>query len=300
MVYRGTEPKMPGYAHEWKAALGQGVRAEWQTLPFAFEADATGKRVQRVKCHRVDADKRPIAGSEVTLDADLVLLAIGQSKLGAMLGALAGIEISRGRGRHRRGRAHRPQEVVRRRRRQERRKRSGQRGGRGQGRGRAPSTRSSQESAMPDLSTNCAGIRSPNPFWLASAPPANSGAQIQRAFDAGWGGAVWKTLGQPIQNVSEPLRRHHHPRRPGGGVQQHRADHRSLARDELPRDLRHQEEVPEARRRGLAHGRDARRVARHHQALDRRRRRRARAELRVSARHVRARHGPRPSGRSRA
>ena len=55
---------------------------------------------------------------------------------------------------------------------------------------------------MADLTTNCAGIRSPNPFWLASAPPANSGAQIQRAFDAGWGGAVWKTLGQPIQNVS--------------------------------------------------------------------------------------------------
>ena len=55
---------------------------------------------------------------------------------------------------------------------------------------------------MPDLSTNCGGIKSPNPFWLASAPPANSGAQIQRAFDHGWGGAVWKTLGQPIQNVS--------------------------------------------------------------------------------------------------
>jgi dihydropyrimidine dehydrogenase (NAD+) subunit PreA len=55
---------------------------------------------------------------------------------------------------------------------------------------------------MPDLSTNCAGIRSPNPFWLASAPPANSGLQVQRAFDAGWGGAVWKTLGVPIQNVS--------------------------------------------------------------------------------------------------
>ncbi|MCA9538179.1 MAG: NAD-dependent dihydropyrimidine dehydrogenase subunit PreA [Myxococcales bacterium] len=55
---------------------------------------------------------------------------------------------------------------------------------------------------MPDLSTNCAGIRSPNPFWLASAPPTNSGEQIMRAFDAGWGGAVWKTLGDPIQNVS--------------------------------------------------------------------------------------------------
>ncbi|MFZ5478596.1 MAG: NAD-dependent dihydropyrimidine dehydrogenase subunit PreA [Myxococcota bacterium] len=55
---------------------------------------------------------------------------------------------------------------------------------------------------MPDLTTNCAGIVSPNPFWLASAPPANSGDQVMRAFDAGWGGAVWKTLGQPIQNVS--------------------------------------------------------------------------------------------------
>ncbi len=55
---------------------------------------------------------------------------------------------------------------------------------------------------MPDLTSNTAGIVSPNPFWLASAPPANSGAQIMRAFDAGWGGAVWKTLGQPIQNVS--------------------------------------------------------------------------------------------------
>lgn len=55
---------------------------------------------------------------------------------------------------------------------------------------------------MPDLTSNTAGIISPNPFWLASAPPANSGAQIMRAFDAGWGGAVWKTLGQPIQNVS--------------------------------------------------------------------------------------------------
>ena len=46
---------------------------------------------------------------------------------------------------------------------------------------------------MPDLTTNFAGIVSPNPFWLASAPPANSGDQVQRAFDHGWGGAVWKT-----------------------------------------------------------------------------------------------------------
>jgi dihydropyrimidine dehydrogenase (NAD+) subunit PreA len=53
-----------------------------------------------------------------------------------------------------------------------------------------------------DLSINFAGIRSPNPFWLASAPPSNSGMQVHRAFEAGWGGAVWKTIGAPVLNVS--------------------------------------------------------------------------------------------------
>jgi len=55
---------------------------------------------------------------------------------------------------------------------------------------------------MADLSVDFCGIKSPNPFWLASAPPTNTGDQIKRAFDAGWGGAVWKTLGNPIVNVS--------------------------------------------------------------------------------------------------
>ncbi len=55
---------------------------------------------------------------------------------------------------------------------------------------------------MADLRINLAGIESPNPFWLASAPPTNSGYQVQRAFEAGWGGAVWKTLGEPIINTS--------------------------------------------------------------------------------------------------
>jgi dihydropyrimidine dehydrogenase (NAD+) subunit PreA len=45
-------------------------------------------------------------------------------------------------------------------------------------------------------------INSPNPFWLASAPPTNTGEMILRAFDAGWGGAVWKTIGEPVTNVS--------------------------------------------------------------------------------------------------
>jgi dihydropyrimidine dehydrogenase (NAD+) subunit PreA len=56
---------------------------------------------------------------------------------------------------------------------------------------------------MPDLSTNMCGIRSPNPFWLASGPPTNTAYQVRNAFEAGWGGAVWKTLtNDPIVNVA--------------------------------------------------------------------------------------------------
>jgi len=57
-------------------------------------------------------------------------------------------------------------------------------------------------SVKPDLATTFAGIKSPNPFWLASAPPTNTGEQIMRAFDTGWGGAVWKTMGAQITNTS--------------------------------------------------------------------------------------------------
>jgi len=59
-----------------------------------------------------------------------------------------------------------------------------------------------EQRKSPDLTVNLAGIVSPNPFWLASAPPTNCGEQVMRAFDAGWGGAVWKTIGDPIVNVS--------------------------------------------------------------------------------------------------
>ena len=60
---------------------------------------------------------------------------------------------------------------------------------------------------MADISNNFIGIKSPNPFWLASAPPTDKAYNVERAFKAGWGGVVWKTLGEegpPIVNVSGP------------------------------------------------------------------------------------------------
>ena len=57
---------------------------------------------------------------------------------------------------------------------------------------------------MADLSNDFIGIRSPNPYWLASAPPTDKEYNVVRAFRAGWGGVVWKTLGEdpPVVNVS--------------------------------------------------------------------------------------------------
>ena len=60
---------------------------------------------------------------------------------------------------------------------------------------------------MADLRSTFAGISSPNPFWLASAPPTDKAYNVVRAFRAGWGGVVWKTLGEdgpPVVNVSGP------------------------------------------------------------------------------------------------
>ncbi|MEO8758718.1 MAG: NAD-dependent dihydropyrimidine dehydrogenase subunit PreA [Devosia sp.] len=60
---------------------------------------------------------------------------------------------------------------------------------------------------MADLRNNFVGIKSPNPFWLASAPPTDKEYNVERAFKAGWGGVVWKTLGEagpPVVNVNGP------------------------------------------------------------------------------------------------
>ena len=69
---------------------------------------------------------------------------------------------------------------------------------------------------MADLKCTIAGIESINPFWLASAPPTDKKYNVVRAFEAGWGGVVWKTLGidPPVVNLSSRYGVHHdHKRR---------------------------------------------------------------------------------------
>ncbi len=55
------------------------------------------------------------------------------------------------------------------------------------------------------LDVTFTGLRFRNPFLLSSAPPTESDSNIMRAFDAGWGGVVTKTIGlHPVVNVRGP------------------------------------------------------------------------------------------------
>jgi len=58
---------------------------------------------------------------------------------------------------------------------------------------------------MADLTTTFTGLKFRNPFLLSSAPPTESESNILRAFEAGWGGVVTKTIGlHPVVNVIGP------------------------------------------------------------------------------------------------
>ena len=106
---------------------------------------------------------------------------------------------------------------------------------------RSPLTPRTRRPPMADLSIDFAGIKSPEPVLARVARrPTNTGEQVMRAFDAGWGGAVWKTLGDPIVDTSSRFGALARRQRAHDGLQQHRADHRPAARGEPARDPRGQ------------------------------------------------------------
>lgn len=97
MVYRRGEAEMSGYAHELAWARKEGVLTEYWAAPVAVEGEgqATGLRCQRTQ---VDAEGRlvPVAGSDFVLPAQLIVKATGQEKLTALLSALPGVQVEKG------------------------------------------------------------------------------------------------------------------------------------------------------------------------------------------------------------
>jgi dihydropyrimidine dehydrogenase (NAD+) subunit PreA len=60
-----------------------------------------------------------------------------------------------------------------------------------------------------DLSINFCGVHFTNPFLLSSSPVSNSADMVSRAFDAGWGGVVFKTLNSDRLPIIHPSPRMH-------------------------------------------------------------------------------------------
>ncbi len=89
MVYRGGEPGMSGYAHEWREAKSEGARSVWHAQPVGFEGNG---QVTGLRCVRTDAAKKAMPGTEHTIAADLILVAVGQAKLGDLVAGLNGVE----------------------------------------------------------------------------------------------------------------------------------------------------------------------------------------------------------------
>jgi len=87
VVYRRTAREMPAWPREYRGALAAGAEFLWLTQPVAFEGKSKEGPVAKVRCVRMslgapDASgrpaPRPVPGSEFTLEADLVIMALGQ------------------------------------------------------------------------------------------------------------------------------------------------------------------------------------------------------------------------------
>jgi NADPH-dependent glutamate synthase beta subunit-like oxidoreductase/NAD-dependent dihydropyrimidine dehydrogenase PreA subunit len=92
ILYRRTAQEMTAIKEHVEEAIEEGVLIEYLTIPIEIIGDGarvTGIRCQRMKLGKVDATGRrqpvPIEGSEFTIDADHVVVAIGQRPSSTLL-----------------------------------------------------------------------------------------------------------------------------------------------------------------------------------------------------------------------
>ena len=227
LFYRRGPGDCPAYPHAVDLARQLGVAIRWHTAPVEIQgADrVTGASFVAMRPGAPDASGRPrpepVPDSRFDVELDTLVRAVGQDRPDAAEGVLAslGVPLRDGvavtdpaTGRTANSRVWAIGDIA-----------SGGRevvnavqagklaarsvvGALGM-RTRVEAVRRAVDSTVPgvDLSVDIAGIKSPNPFWLASCPITNNGDMVMRAFDEGWGGAVWKTIGEPVRNVTARL-----------------------------------------------------------------------------------------------
>jgi dihydropyrimidine dehydrogenase (NAD+) subunit PreA len=227
LFYRRTAAETPAYPHAIELARTLGVAIRWLTAPVEIRGEGVVSSVvfESMALGEPDGSGRrrpvPVEGSRFEVGLDTVVRAVGQDGPAGLDALLAAVGVARRDGvvaaDPATGRTGNPKvwaigdvtnggaEVVN-------AVQAGKLAARsivdalGLGGPRIVPVRPT-DATVPgvDLFTDIAGIRSPNPFWLASCPISNNAEMVARAFDAGWGGAVWKTIGEPIRNVTARL-----------------------------------------------------------------------------------------------
>ncbi len=228
VFYRRSEAEAPAYPHAIELARSLGVRFEWLAAPVEIsgtDGGVTGATFDRMQLGAPDRSGRPaphrVPGARFPVQLDAVVVATGQEALERLVdefsvGARGGrVAVDPATGRTDNPRVWAGGDLVNGGREVVNAVQEGTLAARSiattLGVAAAPSRAAITAVPAPDrapgvsLAVDMAGIRSPNPFWLASAPPTNTGEMVARAFEAGWGGAVWKTVGEPITNVSSRL-----------------------------------------------------------------------------------------------
>jgi dihydropyrimidine dehydrogenase (NAD+) subunit PreA len=227
LFYRRSAAETPAYPHAIDLARSLGVGIRWLTAPVEILGDGhvTGLALQAMALGEPDASGRrrpePVEGSRSEVALDVVVRAVGQDGPTGMAAVLEAFGVPHAAGvasaDAASGRTANPKvwaigdivnggaEVV-----------DAVQAGKVAAGSIVAALGLAKPTIVPvrptdatvpgvDLFTDMAGIRSPNPFWLASCPISNNGEMVARAFDAGWGGAVWKTIGEPIRNVTARL-----------------------------------------------------------------------------------------------
>jgi len=98
ILYRRRRENISAFQFEYDHAVREGVVFRWETLPKAFAATERG---MALTCVTVSQDAAgmpvPMAGSEFTIECDVVIPAIGQSPLLELLSQAKGVAIEHGR-----------------------------------------------------------------------------------------------------------------------------------------------------------------------------------------------------------